>query len=248
MLRILIADDHDVVRAGLRSVLEARAEWIVVGEARDGKEAIQLANQTKPDIAIIDYGLPVINGIEVIRQIKARHAQAEVLMFTMHDDEALIAQALEAGARAYLLKTDARVHLLTAVEQLAAHKPFFTGQISETLLNSFLSNRRDRTQGCAGAARTHRRAADRRGPQQPRDQRDPSREHQDRGGPASLRDEEAAAHLHRSARALRHPQQIHTTLKEDEWRIANGWRSVYFFQFPFAPRQGFREQETAGPE
>ena len=141
MLRILIADDHDVVRAGLRSVLEARAEWIVVGEARDGKEAIQLANQTKPDIAIIDYGLPVINGIEVIRQIKARHAQAEVLMFTMHDDEALIAQALEAGARAYLLKTDARVHLLTAVESLAAHKPFFTGQISETLLNSFLSNR-----------------------------------------------------------------------------------------------------------
>ena len=141
MLRILIADDHDVVRAGLRSVLEARAEWIVVGEARDGKEAIQLANQTKPDIAIIDYGLPVINGIEVTRQIKARHAQAEVLMFTMHDDETLIAQALEAGARAYLLKTDARVHLLTAVELLAAHKPFFTGQISETLLNSFLSNR-----------------------------------------------------------------------------------------------------------
>ena len=141
MLRILIADDHDVVRAGLRSVLEARAEWIVVGEARDGKEAIQLANQTKPDIAIIDYGLPVINGIEVTRQIKARHAQAEVLMFTMHDDETLIAQALEAGARAYLLKTDARVHLLTAVESLAAHKPFFTGQISETLLNSFLSNR-----------------------------------------------------------------------------------------------------------
>jgi DNA-binding NarL/FixJ family response regulator len=141
MLRILIADDHDVVRSGLRLVLEARAEWIVVGEARDGKEAIQLANQTKPDIAIIDYGLPVINGIEVTRQIKARHAQAEVLMFTMHDDETLIAQALEAGARAYLLKTDARALLLTAVESLAAHKPFFTGQISETLLNSFLSNR-----------------------------------------------------------------------------------------------------------
>jgi DNA-binding NarL/FixJ family response regulator len=141
MLRIIIADDHDVVRSGLRSILEARADWIVVGEARDGKEAIQLANQTKPDIAIIDYGLPVINGVEVIRQIKARHAQAEILMFTMHDDETLVAQALEAGARAYLLKTDARALLLTAVESLAAHKPFFTGQISETLLNSFLSNR-----------------------------------------------------------------------------------------------------------
>jgi DNA-binding NarL/FixJ family response regulator len=141
MLRILIADDHDVVRSGLRSVLEARSEWTIVGEARDGKEAIQLANQTKPDIAVIDYGLPVINGIEAIRQIKARHPQTEVLMFTMHDDEALIAQALEAGARAYLLKSDARAHLLAAVEALAVHKPFFTGQISETLLNSFLSNR-----------------------------------------------------------------------------------------------------------
>jgi DNA-binding NarL/FixJ family response regulator len=141
MLRILIADDHEVVRLGLRSVLEVRGDWAVVGEARDGKEAIQLANQTKPDIAVIDYGLPVINGIEVTRQIKARHPRAEILMFTMHDDEALIAQALEAGARAYLLKSDARVHLLAAVEALAAHKPFFTGQISETLLNSFLSNR-----------------------------------------------------------------------------------------------------------
>jgi DNA-binding NarL/FixJ family response regulator len=141
MLRILIADDHDVVRSGLRSVLEARTEWSIVGEARDGKEAIQLANQTTPDIAILDYGLPVINGIEATRQIKARHPQIEILMFTMHDDEALIAQALEAGARAYLLKTDARTHLLAAVEALAVHKPFFTGQISETLLNSFLSNR-----------------------------------------------------------------------------------------------------------
>jgi DNA-binding NarL/FixJ family response regulator len=141
MLRILIADDHDVVRSGLRTVLEARADWTVVGEARDGKEAIQMANQTKPDIIVVDYGLPVINGVEVTRQIKARHAQVEILMFTMHDDETLVAQALEAGARAYLLKTDARAHLLAAVESLAAHKPFFTGQISETLLNSFLSSR-----------------------------------------------------------------------------------------------------------
>ena len=141
MLRILIADDHEVVRSGLRSVLEGRTEWTIVGEARDGKEAIQLAVQLKPDIVIIDYGLPVINGIEATRQIKMRHPPVEMLMFTMHDDEALVAQALEAGARAYLLKTDARAHLIAAIESLAAHKPFFTGQISETLLNSFLSNR-----------------------------------------------------------------------------------------------------------
>jgi DNA-binding NarL/FixJ family response regulator len=141
MLRILIADDHEVVRSGLRSVLEGRAEWTIVGEARDGKEAIQLAVQLKPDVVIIDYGLPVINGIEATRQIRARHPQAEMLMFTMHDDETLVAQALEAGARAYLLKTDARAHLIAAIEALAAHKPFFTGKISETLLSSFLSNR-----------------------------------------------------------------------------------------------------------
>jgi DNA-binding NarL/FixJ family response regulator len=141
MLRILIADDHEVVRSGLRSVLEARTEWSIVGEARDGKEAIKTANQLKPDVVIIDYSLPLINGIEATRQIKARHPQTEILMFTMHDDETLVAEALEAGARAYLLKTDARAHLLAAVEALAAHKPFFTGQISETLLNSFLSNR-----------------------------------------------------------------------------------------------------------
>lgn len=141
MLRILIADDHDVVRSGLRSIIEARSDWIVVAEAGDGKEAIQKAHQAPPDIAIVDYGLPVINGVEVIRQIKTRHAQVEALMFTMHDDEALIVEALEAGARAYLLKTDARALLVAAIEALAAHKPFFTGRISETLLNSFLSNR-----------------------------------------------------------------------------------------------------------
>ena len=141
MLRILIADDHDVVRSGLRSVLEARNDWTVVGEARDGKEAIQLANQLKPDIVVVDYSLPVINGVEAVRQIKTRHPEVEILMFTMHDDETLVAQALQAGARAYLLKTDVQPHLIAAIEALAAHKPFFTGQISETLLNSFLSNR-----------------------------------------------------------------------------------------------------------
>lgn len=140
MLNILIADDHDVVRSGLRVLLEAREGWVVVAEARDGKDAIQKAIQHRPDIAIVDYGLPVINGVEVIRQIKARHPQSELLMFTMHDEDEVIAQALEAGARAYLLKTDARAHLLAAIESLAVHKPFFTGPISERLLNSFLAN------------------------------------------------------------------------------------------------------------
>lgn len=141
MLRILIADDHEVVRSGLRSLLETRKDWTVVSEASDGKDAITKALQTRPDIAIVDYGLPVINGIEVIRQIKARQPQTEALMFTMHDDESLVGQALEAGARAYLLKSDAGNHLMAAIESLRLHKPFFTAQISETLLKSFLSTR-----------------------------------------------------------------------------------------------------------
>lgn len=141
MLRILIADDHEVVRSGLRSLLETRKDWTVVSEARDGKDAISKALQTKPDVAIIDYGLPVINGIEVIRQIKARQPQTEILVFTMHDDESLVRQALEAGARAYLLKSDAANHLMAAIEALRLHKPFFTTQVSETLLKGFLSTR-----------------------------------------------------------------------------------------------------------
>lgn len=141
MLRILIADDHAVVRSGLRSLLESRPDWPVVAEASDGKEAIAKALQTTPDIAILDYGLPVINGLEVARQIKARHPQTELLMFTMHDDESLVGQALEAGARGYLLKSDAGAHLLDAIEALRLHKPYFSAQISETLLKSFLSSR-----------------------------------------------------------------------------------------------------------
>jgi DNA-binding NarL/FixJ family response regulator len=141
MLRILIADDHDVVRSGLRAILETRSDWNVVGEASDGKDAIEKAIATKPDIAIVDYALPVINGAEVARQVRARLPNTEILMFTMHEEESVLQQALEAGARAYLLKSDARAHLLTAVEALAKHQPFFTTQISEALLKSYLTAR-----------------------------------------------------------------------------------------------------------
>lgn len=139
MTRILIADDHDVVRSGLRAILEAHDGWQVVAEARDGKEAISKALATKPDVAIIDYSLPVLNGIEATRQIRARLPTSEILIFTMHDSDVLVGELLEAGARAYLLKTDAKQHLIAAVEALTHHKPFFTGRISEALLESFLS-------------------------------------------------------------------------------------------------------------
>ena len=136
--RILIADDHDVVRSGLTNILEAQAKWAVVGEASDGKEAIRMAVELKPDVAILDYSLPLINGVEATRQIRARVPSVEVLIFTMHDSESLIYDLLKAGARGYLLKSDAKRYLITAIESLAAHKPFFTAKVSETLLESYL--------------------------------------------------------------------------------------------------------------
>ena len=144
MIRILIADDHEVVRSGLRSILEAHEGWQVVAEASDGKEAIAQAVETKPDVAIIDYSLPMMNGVEATRQIRARVPDTEVLIFTMHDSDVLIGEALEAGARAYLLKADARQHLISAVDSLAHHKPFFTGRLSEQMLEAYLSTQREK--------------------------------------------------------------------------------------------------------
>jgi DNA-binding NarL/FixJ family response regulator len=139
MTRILIADDHDVVRSGVRSILEAQPGWEVVGEAETGKDAVDRALATRPDIVVLDYALPVMNGIEATRQIRARVPGAEVLIFTMHDTATLVREVLEAGAKGFLLKSDARKFLIAAVESLAAHKPFFTGKVSEALLDAYLA-------------------------------------------------------------------------------------------------------------
>jgi DNA-binding NarL/FixJ family response regulator len=137
--KILIADDHDVVRAGLRALLSEQPNWQVVAEAADGKEAVALVLKTTPDVAIVDYSLPVLNGVEVTRQIRQRSAGTEVIIFTMHDNNGLIRDLLQAGAIGYLLKSDAKRLLLAAVETVAEHKPFFTGMVSETLRQSFLT-------------------------------------------------------------------------------------------------------------
>ena len=139
MTRILIADDHEVVRAGLRAILESHDGWEVVAEAENGKDAIVKAIDSKPDIAIIDYSLPILNGVEATRQIHARLPKAEILIFTMHDSDVLVRELLEAGARAYLLKSDAKQYLVAAVQSLVNHKPFFTGRVSEQLLDAYLA-------------------------------------------------------------------------------------------------------------
>ncbi|EIM30240.1 response regulator [Microvirga lotononidis] len=140
MLRLLIADDHDVVRSGLHAILSSQPGWEVVAEAEDGKRAVELAAETQPTVAILDYQLPFMNGIDATHEIRAFQPETEVLIFTMHESELLIRELLEAGARGYLLKSDARRFLIAAVETLARHQPFFTGRVSETLLNAYLAN------------------------------------------------------------------------------------------------------------
>ena len=139
MIRILIADDHAVVRSGLRTILDAHPNLEVVAEAADGNEAVHKAIETTPDIAVIDYSLPLINGIEVTRQIRAQLPKTEVLIFTMHDNESLIQDVMKVGARGYLLKSDAGRDLISAIEALAVHRPFFTTKVSETLLKSYVT-------------------------------------------------------------------------------------------------------------
>jgi DNA-binding NarL/FixJ family response regulator len=137
--RILLADDHEVVRSGLRSLLQTREGWDVVAEADNGKDAIALIVEKTPDVAIIDYSLPLINGVEVTRSVKARQLDTQILIFTMHDDDDLIRESFRTGARGFLLKSEANVHLTAAVEALLAHKPYFTGIVSEKMLASYLS-------------------------------------------------------------------------------------------------------------
>ena len=139
MARILIADDHAVVRSGVRRVIEAHPGWSVVAEAADGQDAIAQAIAAKPDVAILDYGLPLIDGIEATRQIRRRAPSVQVLIFTMHDDESLLREALSAGARSYVQKSDAALHLISAVQSLAEHKPYFTDRASQVLLKNFLT-------------------------------------------------------------------------------------------------------------
>ncbi len=137
--RILIADDHEVVRKGLRSLLESEPGLEVVGEASNGREAVERAIAAKPDVVVLDIGMPELNGLEATRQIVKVAPRTEVLILTVYETEELIREVLRAGARGYVLKSDAGRLLLTAVEAVGAHKPFFTSRVSELVLAGFLS-------------------------------------------------------------------------------------------------------------
>lgn len=139
MLRILIADDHDVARRGIRALLETRAGWEVCGEAKDGREAIEMASTCKPDLILLDIGMPNLNGLEAARQILAASPDALILILTMHDSDQVVREVLRAGARGFLLKSDAGRDLIAAVEALQQQRTFFTTKVSQMVLNGFLN-------------------------------------------------------------------------------------------------------------
>ena len=139
--RVLIADDHEVVRQGILSLVKMLNQFEVCGEAMDGRDAVQKAKELRPDIVIIDIGMPQLNGLDATRQIMRERPSTKVLVLTMHDSEQVVREVLEAGARGYLLKSDAGRDLVSALEALQLNKTFFTTKISEMVLASFLNSR-----------------------------------------------------------------------------------------------------------
>ena len=140
MIQVLLADDHALMRRGIRDLLEADSDIKVIAEAGDGREATQLTQKFNPDVLIMDLTMPELNGLDAIRQIRKDYPQVELLVFSMHDSEDLIREVLAAGARGYVLKSDAAFCLIEAVKSLSKHKPFFTPRISEAILNTLVTS------------------------------------------------------------------------------------------------------------
>lgn len=136
-LRLVLADDHTLMRQGLTRLLQEQPGWHVVGEASNGREAVQRVLELKPDVIVLDIGMPMLGGIEATRQILRRLPSARVLILSMHADEPYVTQALEAGARGYLLKDSAGHELVQAVSTLAAGKSFFSPAVAQTIAESY---------------------------------------------------------------------------------------------------------------
>src|SRR5438094_10292237 len=134
-VRILIADDHAIVRRGVREPVESQQGWEVCAEAANGRQAVESGERFKPDIAIVDSGMPELNGLEATRQILKMSPRTEVLVLTMHQSEEVVAEVLKAGARGYVLKSDADQNLIAAMEALLQHKPFLTAGVTGMFLS-----------------------------------------------------------------------------------------------------------------
>jgi len=155
-LRILIADDHGLVRRGAREILDSRRGWRVVGEATNGLEAVQKAKELKPDVAVVDIGMPEVDGVEVARQIREAIPDTKVLVLTMHESDQMVRRALDAGASGYLLKSDLTDCLTKAVKAVSEGKRFLTPRVSEIVLEGFLKTGSRHQEGRAGPRTTPR--------------------------------------------------------------------------------------------
>jgi DNA-binding NarL/FixJ family response regulator len=146
--RILIADDHEIVRRGIRALLEPHPGWEVCGEAQDGREAVEQTKTLKADLVLLDIGMPNLNGLDAARQILASSPLTRVLVLTIHDSEQIVREVLAVGARGFLLKSDAGHDLVSAVEVLQRHGTFFTSQVAELVLEGYLDPRRTAEPRC----------------------------------------------------------------------------------------------------
>jgi DNA-binding NarL/FixJ family response regulator len=136
-VKILIADDHDIVRRGLKQLLTAHPGWEVCAEARTGREAVALAEQHKPQVAVLDLSMPELNGLDAARRIRKSAPATEVLILTLHFSDRLVRDIVETGARGYIMKSDTDKDLVSAVEALAEHRSFFTARAAEIVLDGF---------------------------------------------------------------------------------------------------------------
>jgi len=153
-LRILVADDHGLVRRGARGVLHSRPGWTVVGEAANGREAVERTVKLKPDVVILDISMPELDGIEAVRQIRAAVPDTKVLVLTMHESDQMVQRVLDAGAHGYVLKSDLTATLAKAVKSVSEGERFLTPRVSEIVLEGFLATRKQRQQGAQADART----------------------------------------------------------------------------------------------
>jgi DNA-binding NarL/FixJ family response regulator len=142
-LRLFLADDHEIVRFGVRNLLESQFGWSVVGEAADGQEAVEKIFLLEPDIALLDISMPGLNGLEATREILGRGSRTKILILSIHDSQDVIQQVLDSGAKGYVLKSDAMRDLIAAVDAVRANKTFFTPKIAEAVLERHIERMTD---------------------------------------------------------------------------------------------------------
>jgi DNA-binding NarL/FixJ family response regulator len=137
-LRIVVVDDHPIVRRGVRALLESRPGWEVIAEAATGRDAVEIAARLQPDIVVVDLSLPDLNGLDATRKILKESPRTEVLVLTMHHSEELVRDVLQVGARGYVLKSDADASLIAAIDSLRQHQPFLTSTVTQFVLDDYL--------------------------------------------------------------------------------------------------------------